>query len=403
MTVDAQTHLMAQKALLASPADPTPAAAAIIADVAKAHGVSPIKQMREMWTLRRGSGKLASHEYFATGAYHPDLDADEKKTFVGRTGSYDINIRLSPTKLTEVRAFIRDKVMYTALLDQLGLPTTKTQAVVSTSRHFGTIPVLRTPEQVMAFLRDSADYPIFAKPCEGAGSIGSALIVSLDAEKGFLQLGNGRSVDLEGFAHEICRDYPDGFIMQSAIDQHPDMKAMTGDATGTLRVVTLRDAQGCTPLYTVWKVPAPSAMSDNFWQAGSMVAEVDDAGQVTRCKKGTGLNAEWIDAHPRSGVNFAGFQIPHWEKIQKTATQGHMLFPEFGIVGWDIAVGHDGPVVVECNDNPYHVLWQLATGKGILNAAFKARFDAAAAKSEAILANKITVFQARQNDRQRKA
>ncbi|MEL7099765.1 MAG: sugar-transfer associated ATP-grasp domain-containing protein [Pseudomonadota bacterium] len=387
------------KALLAAPRDPAPAASQTVVEVAKQHGVSPFRQMREMWALARGPGKLESHEYHAAGAFDPAMPMADKKTYVGRIGSFEINQRLSPPKLTETRAFLRDKVMYTALLQQLGLPTTETQAVVHQTRHFGDLRTLRDAAAVEAFLKEGARYPLFVKPCEGAASVGSALITGRDSDA--LTLGNGRKVDLKGFAAEVVEDYPEGFILQSAIPQHAALTAVTGPAVGTMRVVTIRDASGARPLYTVWKVPSPTAMSDNFWQAGSMVAEVKD-GRVTRCKKGTGLAAEWLDAHPVSNVPFAGLEIPHWDAIQRVATDGHMLFPEFGIVGWDIGVGQDGPVIIECNDNPFHVLYQLATGRGILNADIAPQLDAAAAQSRAILDAKVATFKARERAKGRK-
>lgn len=390
----------APKALLAAPAAPAPAASQTMIEIARQHGVSPLRQMREMWTLKRGPSKLESHEYHSSGVYDPAMPMEVKKTYVGRIGSYDINVRLSPPKLTETRAFLRDKVMYTALLDRLGLPTTNTQAVVHGFRHFGDLTVLRDPASVVRFLREDAVYPLFAKPCEGAASVGSALIEGLDGD--MLRLGNGTDADLDGFAHEVVADYPEGFLFQSAIAQHPDMVAVTGPSVGTLRVVTVRDGDGVSVLYTVWKVPSPTAMSDNFWQAGSMVAEVDAHGRVGRCKKGVGLAAEWLDTHPVSGAPFKGMHIPDWDRIQQAALEGHMLFPEFGIVGWDIAAGIDGPVIVECNDNPYHVLYQLAAGLGIHNADFTPRLDAAAAQSEAILRSKVATFQAREKAKRHK-
>jgi hypothetical protein len=305
-------------------------------------------------------------------------------------------------KLTGSRAFLRDKVMYTALIERLGLPTTRTQAVVHAERGFGSLPVLRNAVDVAAFLREDARYPLFAKPCEGAAAIGSALILARGGD--LLRLGNGRAVDLEGFAQEIIEDYPEGFILQDAIEQHSYMASMTGQAVGTLRMVTIRDGQGIRPLYTVWKVPSPRAMSDNFWQSGSMVALVDDkTGKVKRCKFGTGLSAEWVKTHPVSGLAFEGFEFPHWDAVKEVACEGHALFPEFGIVGWDIAIGTEGPILIECNDNPYHVLWQLAAGKGFLNDTFVPQLKAANARSEQILKGRISTFRGRQQAKRRKA
>jgi hypothetical protein len=370
--------------------------------VARQHGLGPLKQMREMYRLRYGPGRLALHEYFSSGAFRPELSPTQKLEFVGKTGSYEVNVAASPMKLTGNRSFLRDKVMYGALLQQLGLPTPETQAVVHRNRHFGNMQTLRGAGELIAFLRGPARYPLFAKPCEGAGAVGSALIAARGGD--LLRLGNGRAVDLEGFALEVVSDYPEGFILQSAIEQHPAMSAMTGQAVGTLRVVTVRDKGGIRPLYTIWKVPSPRAMSDNFWQSGSMVALVDDkTGRVRQCNIGTGLNAEWVETHPVSGQSFPGFEIPFWDEVQSVALRGHGLFPEFGIVGWDIAIGPDGPMIIECNDNPYHVLWQLAAGRGFLNIDFKARLDAATECSNAMLKGRIETYQKRQAMKRRAA
>jgi len=194
------------------------------------------------------------------------------------------------------------------------------------------------------------------------------LISGIEVDTRELTFGDGRKVGVSDFAAEVLNDYGEGFIFQSAVDQHPDMRRMTGDAVGTLRVVTLRDEDGVSLLYTAWKIPAPDAMSDNFWQVGSMIAEVNiDTGKLVKCKRGTALEAEWIEKHPSNEETFAGYQIPFWDDLKEIATQAHGLFPEFGVFGWDIAVTKEGPLIIECNANPFHSLYQLATGRGILN------------------------------------
>ena len=377
-----RTALPLDKALLVAPPKPKAPASQIIVEVARTYHVSPFRQLREMLSLNLGPGKLAFHEYYSSGCFSPDLTADQKREFVGEKGSFKLNTRLSPFRGTPMREFIRDKVMYSALLEQLGLRTTETQAVVLKARSYGNIPALRNVDDIKHFLVNAAVYPIFGKPVKGSKSVGSALIKGIDREAGLLLLSNGLKIDVDEFANEAFEGFESGFIFQSAVDQHPDMQHMTGDAVGTLRVVTVRDENGVEPLYSAWKIPSPMAMSDNFWQAGSMVAEVDNAtGKLVKCKRGSGVDAEWIDAHPVKGEIFAGYQIPHWEATKDLAVQAHELFPEFGVFGWDIAVTRDGPLIIECNANPFHTLYQISTGRGVLNEDFKPRFDAAAANS----------------------
>lgn len=395
------TLALESKALLAAPKDPDAPASEIMVAVARKYGLSPFRQMREMFALRYGPGKIALPEYYSNGLYEPDLPMERKREYVGRIGSWEINIRLSPERLTQSRVFVGDKVMYTALLRQLGLPTTETQAVAAKIRHFGNIPALRDPAAVRDFLSNRAVFPLFGKPCEGRASVGSALLRGI--EDGRIVMGNGRRAGLDAFCAEIFADYPEGFIFQTALRQHETLARVAGEAVGTLRIVTLRDNDRPRVLYTVWKIPSPQAMSDNFWQKGSMVAQVDDHGRVGRCRIGTGLNGHWIETHAKSGARFDTLQMPCWDAARRIACEGHALFPEFGIVGWDMAITPDGPAIVECNDNPFHVLWQLANGRGIRNADFMPALDAAAERSQAILDEKIAMFKTRQRAKGRRA
>lgn len=384
------------KALLAAPKTPKPPASDTLIRIARDFGVSPLRQLREMWALRRGEGKLSAQEYVSTGAFRPEFDMAAKQEFVGREGSYRLNIGPNDHALTVSRGFVRDKILYTQLLRSLGLPATETQALVHAVRQVGDMPVLRAPQDVMAFLLTRAKFPLFGKPVEGSGSVGSVLILSADAKTGMLHLGNGRAMDMDAFAHEIIADYPEGFLFQTAIEQHDVLKSVTGTAVGTLRVVTTRDATGIKPLYTLWKIPSPKAMSDNYWQDGSMIAEIDETGKVVSCAHGAGPGYEKIDAHPVSGVTFAGLQVPYWDRLHEVAVEAHGVFPEFGIIGWDIGMSASGPVIIEANDNPFHALYQLACDRGVRHAGFMPRFEAATAETKRLLKGRIQTHNARQ-------
>jgi len=268
-------------------------------------------------------------------------------------------------------------------MQQLGFRTPETQAVVSTDRGYGILPRLADVEGIEAFLMETARYPLFVKPGEGWGSVGSALIVELDRTARELVLSNGQRIDLRQFAQEVLDEYGDGFIFQTAVEQHADMTKVAGPAIGSIRVVTVYDGQKPSVLYTLWKVPSPKAMSDNYWQSGSMLAEIDKAnGQVVQCRRGEGPTQEAIEAHPASGAAFADVQIPFWDEICDIAVRGHEVLPQFGVFGWDIAVTPEGPLIIECNANPHHMLYQLATGRGIQNPEFMPVFERVIARAK---------------------
>lgn len=174
----------------------------MIAQVAKAFGISPLRQMRDVFSMGGGVQKLAGREYYSLRLFDPAKTTTDKRAFVG------------------------NRLFYTQLLTQLGIASARTQALVSGFREVGALRTLR----------------------------------------------------------------------------------------------------------------------------------------------GTGLKAEALETHPTSGAQVVGAMLPHWDETLKTACDAHAVFPEFGICGFDIAVTADGPKVLEYNDNPSHMLYQIAAGRGLVNA-----------------------------------
>ena len=44
-----------------------------------------------------------------------------------------------------------------------------------------------------------------------------------------------------------------------------------------------------------------------------------------------------------------GFQLPCWAQISASVLRGMELVPSLGYVGWDVAVGPEGPELIEGN------------------------------------------------------
>ena len=151
--------------------------------------------------------------------------------------------------------------------------------------------------------------------------------------------------------------------------------------------MTVNENGTARPLYAVWKIPSPKAMSDNFWQDGSMIGAIDiETGEILRARTGSGLKGQDIETHPVSGKRLVGFQLPCFQDALALACQAHDVFPEFGILGFDMAITADGPAVVECNDNPFHTLFQIANQRGIRNADFLPVFEKVTKRSAEALA-----------------
>jgi hypothetical protein len=60
----------------------------------------------------------------------------------------------------------------------------------------------------------------------------------------------------------------------------------------------------------------------------------------------------WHDKHPTTGAQIEGTRLPFWEELRSLAIRAHEAFADRVIVGWDIAIDADGPIVVEGNGSP---------------------------------------------------
>ena len=78
-----------------------------------------------------------------------------------------------------------------------------------------------------------------------------------------------------------------------------------------------------------------------------------------------------IAAHPDTGTNFLGVEIPFWDPILDLCRKAAAATPFQRFVGWDIAVGTAGPVLIEGNSTGVEVAYDQVSAQGFMTAAFR--------------------------------
>ena len=69
--------------------------------------------------------------------------------------------------------------------------------------------------------------------------------------------------------------------------------------------------------------------------------------------------------HPDSKKQIIGFCIPFWKQIKETVREAALIIPTVRYVGWDIALGENGEVmIVEGNCMADPDVTQMPDGKG---------------------------------------
>ena len=70
-------------------------------------------------------------------------------------------------------------------------------------------------------------------------------------------------------------------------------------------------------------------------------------------------------AHPDTGVQFIGYQLPEWEKLLSLAVELSAQTPTVKYIGWDLAHTDQGWIVIEGNGSSQLIGPQIVWKKGI--------------------------------------
>src|SRR6185369_12906584 len=78
----------------------------------------------------------------------------------------------------------------------------------------------------------------------------------------------------------------------------------------------------------------------------------------------------WITRHPDTHAQITGTILPMWEAALSLALRAHRSFADRALVGWDIALTADGPVIVEGNGAPDLDIVQRFYRRGLMDGSF---------------------------------
>ncbi len=144
------------------------------------------------------------------------------------------------------------------------------------------------------------------------------------------------------------------WIIQKKISSHNAVRSVNGTALNTTRIFTIATVHGIEYLGG-YQAFATGRSETDSWQHGSVYVSIDPINnRLGRygITSQTDLRDGMIFQHPDSKVAFEGYVIPYLSDSVTMCCNAHSLFDRTFIIGWDIAVTEDGPLIVEANENP---------------------------------------------------
>lgn len=144
-------------------------------------------------------------------------------------------------------------------------------------------------------------------------------------------------------------------VVQPRLRPHPEVARLTSGALPTARIVTCLNEHGEPEvMISVFRMSIGSNKTVDNMHAGGIAAAPDiETGRLSRASDlGMSARLGWFTSHPDTGEQIEGRVLPCWEEAKQLAVQAHRVFSDRTVIGWDIAILEDGPILVEGNGNP---------------------------------------------------
>jgi hypothetical protein len=154
-------------------------------------------------------------------------------------------------------------------------------------------------------------------------------------------------------------------FLEDLVIQHPGMNVLCPASVNTLRIMTFNDHGKSRILWMGLRIGNGVHAVDNFHARGMVVGIDPETGRLI----GNAVNTdnEEFSHHPTTGVQIDGFQIPCFEEAKELVLKAALESDKILVVGWDVAISENGPLIIEGNRRPGFVLPQVAEGRGRLD------------------------------------
>jgi hypothetical protein len=313
--------------------------------VARQFGVPVGVQLAAQWRMVFEDGIDPSVYYFEE-LYKPGALAKIDEYFMRREVKGDLLAqlhRLQPPA-GERRINLGDKMQLFAWCQRAGLPHAAPVMLIEDGQ-----PCWHTSNLL------DLDQDLFVKPRTGRGAAG----VSLYRRIGALQYldGSGERLKLgEVVSAIIRRSGTRAMMVLPRLRNHPAIADMATESLITIRAVTCLNEELEPELVVAYLRVLAKLEPD--WPTRKPISEYAASVDLETGRLGamTGDKPEclsqWHERHPVTGVDIVGRLVPGWDQVVDLAERAHGVIRDRILVGWDIAVTPDGPVLIEGNSYP---------------------------------------------------
>lgn len=258
-------------------------------------------------------------------------------------------------------AILRNKFLFGMFCSYLGVDSGDNIGVINNAGVY--MPHLKQTITLSDFLKETRGN-FFVKLIDG--ECGCGIFTMTIADDGAITV-NGEQALIDNI-ESLTRGGT--YLVQRTVEQHPEMARLHPQSLNTMRLVTIKNIHSgkISVFPSILRIGTGNSFVDNTSQGGVAVGIDFETG---RLKQHGFLKPQFgsrVDTHPDSGIRFSEFTIPHLKEAMDQAAFLHSMLPDIHSIGWDIAIGPNGPIFIEGNDN-----WEI-NGPQICNGPLKSKF-----------------------------
>ncbi len=149
--------------------------------------------------------------------------------------------------------------------------------------------------------------------------------------------------------------------IEELIIQNEHWGKLSPNSVNTLRIMTGAVNGKSYIVFAAARIGSGKTIADNFHQGGTGVLVDLEKGQLVGNAIDKRLNES---PYSIAGVKVDGYEIPYWNEIREMVLKAALVNDKIHMVGWDVAITENGPLIIEGNRGPGFDLVQVLLKKG---------------------------------------
>lgn len=327
--------------------------------VSKATGKSPIAILSGYCKINK-KYSISKDEYQRYRFFNSSKDFID--TFLPLSIAWKLWEVLNPKKYA---CLARDKYISHCLLDSVNIPKSELYLYYNPQFASNTNNIAYNYEGVLNIIKQKNIKQCVIKVSQDSAH-GQGVIVcydiTIEGEECKLTRYDGTFVELRSILEN------DPLLFESLVKQNSQFSSFNSSSVNTVRMMTALYPDNSVKLYAAFiKIGRSGSDVDNAGSGGNVDCAIDiTSGRLYNVLEfNSWEDIKSITHHPDSKTQIEGCYIENWEAIVKQVCDYQARIPQLKVIGWDIAITDDGPIVIEINN------WWDTTGQLFINRGWK--------------------------------